>query len=306
MKPPAPPKDSGVDRRRRTAALSAQRPGLTARPVHRITGRSCDLESAQDLVTVEAALQIQLAGDPFLTTMRTPGRDHDLALGLLFAEGLIEHAEDVSTIAHCGRPTDEGYGHTLDVTPGPGHAFDPERVVAARRVGHAGCGVCGRTAIADLLSRCQRPPPPRNQVPRALLWQALGALQAQQCDFSLSGGCHAAAALDNGGKLLAHAEDVGRHNAVDKAIGAILRERPAPRAAGVGASLLSVLAVSGRASFELAQKAVAAGAQVLCSVSAPSSLAIDVAEAAGLCLVGFARDGQANVYTHPTMLHHAD
>lgn len=257
-----------------------------------------------DLVTVEAPLQIRLCDEPFVTTMRTPGQDHDLALGLLYSEGLIDSAGDVSTIAHCGRPGQPGYGDSIDVTPGPGHAFNEERVLRGTRESHAGCGVCGRVAMDDLLSRCvPRRSGTSDPLPLRLIWHALTALRAQQTDFRLTGGCHAAAALDGAGSLLAHAEDVGRHNAVDKVIGALLRNQGGPTApAQKPKPLLTLLTISGRAGFELTQKAIVAGAQVLCSVSAPSSLSIQVAETAGLCLIGFARDGQANIYTHADYL----
>lgn len=296
-------------RERLSAALAEQRPGISPCRVVRVGQRSGARRGIgshlvePDLVTVEAALQIHLADEPFITTMRTPGRDHDLALGLLYSEGLIDSAADVSTISHCGRPDQPGYGDRVNVTPGPGHAFDPDRVLQATRVGHAGCGVCGRVAVDDLLTRCApRRAAGGEALPLSLVFRAIEALRARQTDFAATGGCHAAAALDRDGALLAHAEDVGRHNAVDKVIGALLRTRADTHLASTTPPLLTVLAISGRAGFELTQKAIAAGAAVLCSVSAPSSLAIQVAEAAGLCLLGFARDGRANVYAHTSRL----
>lgn len=320
---------------RTLAAIAAQRQGVTLRPMRRVlrdedvsptsahhtegapsssnngpspaTNNSRPTAEGSDLLSVEAPLQIRLADDPWLTTMRTPGRDADLVLGLLYSEGLIRAAADVSTIAPCGRPGAPGYGDTINASPGAGFAFDPERLTAARRSSHAGCGVCGRQIIHDLLQLAHGQAPPRSTqleaIPLQRVFQAQQALRQHQDDFRWTGGCHAAVALNVQGQLCAHAEDVGRHNALDKVLGQCLRQAAHdPRHGESRPRLADLIAVSGRASFELTHKAIMAGARVLCSVSAPSSLAVDLAAEAGLCLVGFVRAQQCNVYCHATHL----
>jgi FdhD protein len=218
-------------------------------------------------------------GETVAVTMRTPGADADLALGFLFAEGMIGGARDVGSVAHCGHPGEEGWGNVIDVRSAGGHRIDPERVLEGRRwsTTASACGVCGRRSIDGLLSRCtpvgERPPVRAGEVLRCL--ERLAGLQPV---FSRTGGLHAAAAFGEGEAPLASAEDVGRHNAVDKVVGALLRQALAGRDTRGAARLL---AVSGRTSFEIVQKAVVAGIPVIVGVSAPSSLAVDVATAPG-------------------------
>jgi FdhD protein len=230
--------------------------------------------------------------------MRTPGHDHDLALGFLFAEGIIEGAEDVGSIFHCGRPGEEGYGNVLDVTSAGGHRIDPERILDSRRFipVSSACGVCGREAIDRLLARVPAVDS-RLRIDRALVVRAMEALHGSQPVFQRTGGLHAAVLVDAAGAVLAAAEDVGRHNAADKVVGALLRQRRlGPRAPADGRP--AVLAVSGRAGFEIVQKAAVAGVPVVASVSAPSSLAVDLAGRAGVALLGFVRGERMNVYAH--------
>jgi FdhD protein len=241
--------------------------------------------------------------------MRTPGRDADLALGFLFAEGIIAGPADVGSVAHCGRPGDEGHGNVLDVRSAGGHRIDVDRVLAGRRftTTTSACGVCGRRSIDDLLARTPHLDRGVTLAPGQVLL-GMQRLAASQPLFARTGGLHAAAILDVRLEVAAAAEDVGRHNAVDKAVGALLRlgrlGAPAvlPRLAapvplpGRDAPL-ALLAVSGRTSFEIIQKAAVAGIPCVASVSAPSSLAVELARAAGLLLVGFVRGGGFNVYT---------
>ncbi len=226
--------------------------------------------------------------------MRTPGEDQKLALGFLFAEGVIVGAGDVGSVAHCGHPGDEGYGNTIDVVPAAGAKLKLERVETARRgtLTTAACGVCGRQSIDDLLARAV--PVPASTVARAVVARAPEALAPIQRNFAATGGVHAAAALASDGAVLAAHEDVGRHNAVDKVVGALLQSGKLGQAA--------VLVVSGRASFEIVQKAVMARIGVVVSVSAASSLAIDLAERCGVTLASFARQEHFNLYTHPERL----
>ncbi len=249
---------------------------------------------------MEEPLEIRLSGDALAVTMRTPGDDRDLVLGFLYAEGVIASAADVGSIAHCGRPGEEGYGNVVEVAPGPGVALRFERVQASRRgtLTTSACGVCGRRTVDDLLASCGRLPG-GPVVAADTVVAAVATLREAQDVFAWTGGTHGAAAHDQqGGRLLAR-EDVGRHNAVDKVVGGLLREvRIGPRAAGSdGAPAL--LVVSGRASFEMVQKAVRAGIPIVASVSAPTTLAIDLAFEANATLAGFVRGGKLNVYTHP-------
>jgi FdhD protein len=261
--------------------------GLGTRRATRGDGAAID-----DPVAIEEPLEIRVGSDALAVTMRTPGEDHKLALGFLFAEGIVKSTADVGTIAHCGRPGDEGYGNVIEVTPAAGAQLPIERAEAAKRgtLTTAACGVCGRRQIDDLLARMPALPA-GVRVPASLLALGPQRLAELQANFAKAGGVHAAVVLDAGGAVLAGHEDVGRHNAVDKAIGALLLTGQLARAA--------LLMVSGRASFEIVQKAAMARIPVVASVSAASSLAIDLADRAGIALAAFVRDEGHNLYTHP-------
>jgi FdhD protein len=252
--------------------------------------------SASDDVAVEEPLEIRAAGDTIAITMRTPGEDRELAVGFLFAEGLIESARDVGTLTHCGRVGDPARENTIDVRPAPGFAFDLDKLALSRRgtLSGSACGVCGRASIDDLLAQ-QGPVPAGAPIAASVLANSIATLQRLQPSHARTGGLHAAALLDAQGAALYAHEDIGRHNAVDKAIGAwliaqVLSTQPAAPC---------VLVVSGRVSFEIVQKAARAGLFAVCGASAPSSLAIDVAEALGLALAAFVREDGFNLYTHP-------
>jgi len=244
-----------------------------------------------DDVVVEEPLEIRVAGDTLAITMRTPGSDRELVLGFLFAEGIITSLADVSAIAHCGRPGDEGFGNTVEVTAAPGARLRlPEEGGLARRgtVTTSACGVCGRRTIDDLLRRVA-PVSARGTMRKAGVARAVASLREAQPLFGRTGGCHAASLVTFDGERLATFEDVGRHNAVDKLVGSRLL-------AGALPASEHALVVSGRTSFEIVQKAVAAGVPVVIGVSASSSLAVDVARRAGVTLLGFARGGEFVVY----------
>jgi FdhD protein len=245
-----------------------------------------------DLVAVEEPLEIRLAGETLAVTMRTPGEDRALAVGFLFAEGVITSIDELGSVAHCGRPTDEGYGNVIDALPAPGITLDAAKLDGARRgtLTTASCGVCGRRSIDDLIARVGVGG--GDPIDRARILEAPAKLAAGQTRFVQTGGVHAAAAIDRDGDVLAIAEDVGRHNAVDKVVGTLLYEHR--RAA--------ILAVSGRVSFEIVQKAAALRFEAIAAVSAPTSLAIDLAARAGIVLCAFVRDGRCNVYTHAERL----
>ncbi len=269
-------------------------PGITQRAVSRMDD-GCPPRSIRDDLAIEEPLEIRVAGDPVAVTMRSPGEDARLAVGFLFSEGIIGSIEDVGRVFHCGRPGTEGYGNAIDVLPAPGHSLDIERVSASRRgtLTTSACGVCGRQDVADLVARCSvLPPGPR--VSAELLIESIDGMRRIQPTFTHTGGVHAAAAFDRSGRPLVCSEDVGRHNAVDKAVGALLFDRL------VGASAGAVLlAVSGRASFEIVQKAAVARIPVVASVSAASSLAVDLASDVGITLAGFVRRKGFNLYAHP-------
>jgi FdhD protein len=255
-----------------------------------------------DSLAVEEPLEIRVDGEAIATTMRTPGADADLALGFLFAEGILARAADVSSLVHCGRPGEEGYGNVLDVRSAGGMRLDPDRILEGRRFvpTTSACGVCGRKAIDGLLARVV--PLPRGRIlPASLVHSAVEALPRVQPAFASTGGLHAAVALAEDGTVLAAAEDVGRHNAVDKVVGALVRAGRVGTGAAAGGEP-AVIAVSGRTGFEIVQKAAAARVALVASVSAPSSLAVDLAERAGLTLCGFVRGGAMNVYAHPWRL----
>ncbi|MCY1083227.1 formate dehydrogenase accessory sulfurtransferase FdhD [Archangium lansingense] len=277
-------------------------PGVTRRPVSRYTADGQLAPNEPDTVAIEEPLDIRISGDTVAVTMRTPGADRYLVTGFLFAESLIHSAEDLGGLAHCGRPGEEGYGNTVEVTPAPGLVIDLERMSATKRgtLTTAACGVCGRRSVDDLMATCS-PVPPGPELPASVLARATEHLRSVQPNFARTGGVHAAAALDAQGTVLAAFEDVGRHNAVDKVVGALLLEHGlrSARASQPTAMRPTVLVVSGRVSFEIIQKAAVARCPFVASVSAASSLAIDLADRAGITLATFVRNGRFNVYTHP-------
>jgi FdhD protein len=251
-----------------------------------------------DVLAVEEPLELRLRPDPatrpesFVATMRTPGQDEDLAAGLLFAEGVVRSAAEIRALDRPDDPRMEPRlrGNVIVATLAPGAC---ERAAHLRRhtVMGSACGVCGRTAIDRILPAGAPPLPYGFSVGADGLYDLPDRLRERQSIFSKTGGLHAAALFDGEGNLVATAEDIGRHNATDKLVGGFLRQGRLPLSN-------SVLLVSGRAGFEIVQKAYAAGIPVLAAVSAPSSLAVELAEAAGLTLVGFLRGRRFNVYAH--------
>jgi FdhD protein len=250
---------------------------------------------ADDDVVAEEPLEIRAQGEILAITMRTPGADRELAVGFLFAEGVIGSRDDVGSVSHCGRPDQEGYGNTIDVVPGAGVSLDIDRLSATRRgtLTTAACGVCGRRSVDDVIARCAPLPVAPATIAAAAILAAVEGLRGRQPNFARTGGIHGAALHDAEGKVLAAFEDIGRHNAVDKVVGALVLGGRVP---GNEAALL---VVSGRASYEVVQKASAAKVPVIASVSAASSLAVDLARSAGITLCGFVRNGAMTVYAHP-------
>lgn len=245
-----------------------------------------------DTLVAEEPMEIRLNGRPLAVTMRTPGDDFALALGFLVSEGVLASAEEVSGVVYCAGATSDG-GNTynvVDVGLAPGVPV-PDVALERNVYTTSSCGLCGKASL-DAVRTVSRVPPPATERP-ALTPDLLSALpdrlRSAQAVFERTGGLHAAALFDGAGELLDVREDVGRHNAVDKLVGRALREGRLPLHD-------LILMVSGRASFELAQKAVMAGIPVLAAVSAPSSLAVDLAAETGLTLVGFLRGRSMNVY----------
>jgi len=261
------------------------------RRVYHLTGGAGD--ERVDTVVVEEPLEIRVNGSPVAVTMRTPGSDFELAQGFLLTEGVIAERDDVVAVQYCRGAQTDGVNsyNVLDVTLRTGLQV-PESVV--RNVyTTSSCGVCGKASL-DAVRLASRHSP--GDDPSTVLAANLIAMPAQlrsaQRIFSATGGLHGAALFRVDGTMLAVREDIGRHNAVDKVIVWTLESGRVPTAG-------SVLLVSGRASFELTQKAVMAGIPILAAVSAPSSLAVDLATESGLTLVAFLRGESMNVYSRP-------
>ncbi len=285
----------------------SRRPG----PSRRVRVREVTAEATrerEDRLATEEPLEIRLAwpGRPaerLTVTMRTPGHDFELAAGFLYGEGLIGSAEDLHTVAYCTdhtlSPEEEFNVVTVDLARPPRR--DPGGRYDGPTAGSSACGVCGKQSVDDVLSAAGSPVPghlgrhldsagaPRERVPCEVIGALPERLRAAQKVFDSTGGLHAAALFDASGEPAVVREDIGRHNAVDKVFGSrVLAGLPTD---------LSVLCVSGRIGFELAQKAVAAGVDVIAAVGAPSSLAVQLAERAGLCTIGFLREDRFVVYT---------
>ncbi|OSC21690.1 sulfurtransferase FdhD [Mycobacterium vulneris] len=245
-----------------------------------------------ETLVVEEPLEIRVDGTAVTVTMRTPGSDIELAQGFLLTEGVIAGRDDVHSIRYCAGRDDEGANtyNVLDVTLAPG-VEKPGLDVTRNFYTTSSCGVCGKASLdaVRLISRFS-PGTDHATVAAATLKVMPGQLRSAQKVFDSTGGLHAAALFGVDGAMLVVREDVGRHNAVDKVIGWALEHGRIPLQA-------SVLLVSGRASFELTQKAVMAGIPVLAAVSAPSSLAVSLAEESGITLVAFLREDSMNIYT---------
>jgi FdhD protein len=232
----------------------------------------------RDVVAVEEPLEIRIGGAPVAVTMRTPGHDEELALGFCLSEGLRPESASL--------PEDLA-ANTVEVTA---VEFDADRLRRSFYTSSS-CGVCGKGALEAV--RVEAPPVESDlQVTATVLGALPERLRDQQASFAETGGLHATGLFDPGGELLCVREDVGRHNALDKVVGWAFLEGRLPLGD-------SILCVSGRLSFELVQKAAVAGCPILVAVGAPSSLAVELAEAQRITLCGFVRDGRVNVYTEP-------
>jgi FdhD protein len=247
----------------------------------------------RDLAAAEEPLDVRLHGRSFAVIMRTPGEDRALAAGFLLSERIIRSAADIGAIEHCRHPDESKAHHVVDVfLVGDAAARVPELLEQRRQViANSSCGICGRATIDELAADLD-PLAVTCTMPLTAVRELPGRLRSVQTRFDETGGLHGAALFSADGSLLGSAEDVGRHNAVDKVLGTfLLGDTPLAGAAA--------LMVSGRVSFEIVQKAWLGGIQIVAAISAPTSLAIELADAAGITLLGFVRESGLNLYTHP-------
>ena len=254
--------------------------------LHRVTaGR--EPEECADVLAVEEPLEIRVEGRPLAVVMRTPGYDRELAAGFLLTEGVIKSAKDLFDITACIAPGVAGKGNAVDVALTRPEALDFEKLT--RHVfTSSSCGVCSKASIDAVIKR-RKPLRDGVRIPAEVLLSLPRRLAAQQETFKQTGGLHACALFDRAGKLLVLREDVGRHNALDKLLGWALLEKRTPLRGHIAL-------LSGRASFEMLQKAHAGGIPVVAAISAPSSLAVDFARESGQTLAGFVRGRSMNLY----------
>jgi len=258
-------------------------------PVRKIEGQSSS--AVQDLLAVEEPLEIRIGERPISITMRTPGHDFELAAGFLFTEGVLSDTRQIQSIRYSHTNGNSRQAHNsviIELMPDVEIDFDRlERHFYTT----SSCGICGKASIeAVQMKGCPVLPKNTPAVPSAIIHALPDAARQSQPVFDRTGGLHASALFDADGELLALHEDVGRHNALDKLIGMQFLERRTPLND-------RILLVSGRASFELIQKAVMAGIPVLAAVGAPSSLAVELAQRMQMTLLGFVRDGRFNIYS---------
>jgi FdhD protein len=248
-------------------------------PIRKVDPVSTSAE--QDLVAVEEPLQIRLGDRDFAITMRTPGQDRELAAGFLFTEGVIQNPKQIRSIT-----SDDLGSVTVELAPGVEIDFAARNFYVT-----SSCGICGKASIDGLkAARCSSPPHRVPKVDAAVIPQLPDKLRQSQPVFSHTGGLHGAGLFNAAGDLLAVREDEGRHNAVDKLIGAMILQSKTPLHE-------NILMLSGRISFELVQKALMAGIPIVAAVGAPSSLAIETALHFGMTLIGFLRGPRYNVYS---------
>jgi FdhD protein len=265
----------------------------TTTPARTLAVRGGSAAERADRVVTEEPLEIRAAGpgrEPaaVAVTMRTPGHDFELAVGLLFTEGVVEGPDDVTSVRYCDVPDDEQRWNVVSV-----HLTRPFDPTSLQRTFPAtsSCGVCGKASLEQVRTSCAGVAD-GPAVDVATILELPERLRSAQRVFDRTGGLHAAGLFDPSGALLRLREDVGRHNAVDAVVGRSVLDRETPLDD-------RVLMVSGRVSFEIVQKAAMAGIPVLCAVSAPSSLAVDAARELGMTLIGFVRGDGFNVYSAP-------
>ena len=242
----------------------------------------------EDYLAAEEPLEIRVGEHPLSVTMRTPGHDLELSAGFLFTEGLITKREQIVSLENVVEDGETNRGNVVRAVLAPESTPDFEKM---RRhfFAASSCGICGKASIDAVRSRSLEPPNPDFRLDAEVLLRLPDALRASQAVFGRTGGLHAAALFDAKGELLVLREDIGRHNAVDKVIGWALLENRVPLRE-------AVLVVSGRGGFEIVQKAIVAGLPIVASVSAPSSLAVQLARELRLTLIGFLRGRRFVIY----------
>ncbi|MEO6096616.1 MAG: formate dehydrogenase accessory sulfurtransferase FdhD [Fibrobacteria bacterium] len=265
-------------------------PALGAETVSALRIHAGEGSSVEDLLVAEGALQIRVNGAAYSVTMRTPGDDVMLAVGLLFTEGTIRTRQEILAWEEIPAAV-EGEADTVDLAVADA-ALAGGKLSERRLLSNASCGVCGKVSADDLQAPSRLAPEALlTRLDLGLLPSLEGRMRSAQALFSRTGGCHAAALFDLHGNLLVLKEDVGRHNAVDKAVGHLLLLGLPGKPA--------LLFISGRVSYEIVTKASKAGIPFLLAVSAPSSLAVKLCREAGVTLLAFVRGGKATVYTNP-------
>ncbi len=254
-------------------------------------------EPVTDMITAEEPLEIQLQygqqHDMTLAiTMRTPGHDDELAVGFLYGEGIIHSLSDVLAVEHCTPPDpDKGLHNVIKVTLNPALSFDPDQLDRHFYMSSS-CGVCGKTSLEAVQARSESKIDQTFKISADSLKRSPSSLLTTQTEFTRTGGLHSSGLINEKGEVIRAREDVGRHNALDKLIGSLLLEDKLPIEQ-------HGLLLSGRASFELLQKATLAGIGLVAAVGPPSTLAVDLARDQGITLAGFVRDEGFNIYTHP-------
>jgi FdhD protein len=250
-----------------------------------------NVERKDDYLAAEEPLEIRIGDEPLSVTMRTPGHDLELAAGFLFTEGLIQNREQIVAIASLAPVTDQGVKRGNVIQAELLEEATPDFAKMRRHFfASSSCGICGKASIDAVRSRLLTAPNPEFRVEAELLTSLPDVLRSSQDVFQRTGGLHAAALFDSSGGLLVVREDIGRHNAVDKVVGWALLDHRVPLGN-------AVLLVSGRGGFEIVQKALVAGIPVLASVSAPSSLAVQLARELRMTLVGFLRGRRFVIYS---------
>ena len=256
------------------------------------------IEQLEDALAVEEPLEIRIGfgsegrrvHKAISITMRTPGDDESLAVGFLFTEGIIKSLDQIAAIQHCGMPSpDKGIRNTIRVDLADGVDVDLKRL-ERHFYTTSSCGVCGKSSIEALQTGISKLSVEGPFISSEIIHQLPASGVTSQSTFEKTGGLHASVLFDANGEIKAVAEDVGRHNALDKVIGKKFLSSEVPLSN-------SILLVSGRASFELVQKALMAGIPILAAVGAPSSLAVELAKEFGMTLIGFVRDGRFNIYS---------
>jgi FdhD protein len=268
-------------------APSASNGSPEARPIQLLRYQQGRASEAEDVVAAEEPLELRVEGRPISVVMRTPGHDRELAAGFLLTEGVIKSAKDIFDITSCIDPGTAGVGNAVDVALTHPDSFDFEKLT--RHVfTSSSCGICSKASIETVMKR-RKALHDTVRVKSSVILALPDRLSAKQDTFKSTGGLHACALFDAAGKLLEIREDVGRHNALDKLLGWALLEKLTPLHGHIAL-------LSGRASFEMMQKAHAGGIPIVAAISAPSSLAVDFARESGQTLIGFLRGRSMNIY----------